>query len=387
MHTTGCPTERSAMKRIRKQTVHNRPVQANATRRGAILVLIAVCLPVILIVAAFSVDVAYMQLTRTELQIATDAAARAGGRTLSITQDLAAARAAAIQAAANNTVAGESLLLLDSDVEFGASTRALSGRYVFDPTVLTDEINSVKIKGDRTMASASGPIPLMFSAIPGHKNFEPRKTAVSTQLDRDIALVLDRSGSMTRSSANVYLGWTSNQPVPTGCRFNDLRVAVDAFMAELASTPQDELVSLATFATGATLDIDLSANTAPVTAHLTALAAAFPGGSTAIGDGMDDGMQALLHPSKARRFAVKTIVVMTDGQHNNGSNPEDVALLVHQNHGAIVHTVTFGDGADITRMQLTAQNGGGKHYHATDAASLTAAFQEIARNLPTLLTD
>jgi len=52
-------------------------------RHGAMAVMMAVCLLAVLILAAFAVDVAYMQLVRTELRIATDAATLAGGRTLS----------------------------------------------------------------------------------------------------------------------------------------------------------------------------------------------------------------------------------------------------------------------------------------------------------------
>ena len=46
------------------------------------LVLIAVCLPLCVIMAAFAVDVAWMQLVRTELRTSTDAAARAGAKEL-----------------------------------------------------------------------------------------------------------------------------------------------------------------------------------------------------------------------------------------------------------------------------------------------------------------
>ena len=52
------------------------------------LVLIAVCLPLCIIMAAFAVDVAWMQLVRTELRTATDAAARAGAKELSLSQDV-----------------------------------------------------------------------------------------------------------------------------------------------------------------------------------------------------------------------------------------------------------------------------------------------------------
>ena len=371
------------MKVLRKRTT-----DPNETRKGAMMVLVAICLPVILILCAFAVDVAYIQLTRTELRIATDAAARAGGRVLSLTQDPAAAKAAAIEAAAKNEVGQKPLAIADAEVQFGKSTRPGGvGRFVFDDAVPLEEVNALRVTGLRTAASLSGPIPLMFGAIPGHSDFEPVKMAIATQLDRDIALVLDRSGSMTRSAAGEALGWGgSGTPAPAGCRFLDLAVAVDAFLSELNATPQEELVSLSTFSTSSTLDLDLAADYTAIGDRLDALAAAYPGGWTAIGLGLEDGVQTLLNPA-ARPYAVKTIVVMTDGIHNTGIDPEDVADFIHQNHGVIVHTVTFSDEADIVRMQLTAELGGGRHWHATDAASLINAFREIARNLPTLLTE
>ncbi|MEM1303329.1 MAG: pilus assembly protein TadG-related protein, partial [Planctomycetota bacterium] len=87
-------------------------------RRGAILVLLAVLMPVIAIMAAFAVDIAWMQLVRTELRTATDAAARAGAKSLSIDQDLDIARGAAIAAAARNQVAGQSMRVGPEDVVF-----------------------------------------------------------------------------------------------------------------------------------------------------------------------------------------------------------------------------------------------------------------------------
>ena len=50
------------------------------------LILIAICLPIFLVMLVFSIDIAFMQLTKTELRTATDSAARAGSRTLSIAQ-------------------------------------------------------------------------------------------------------------------------------------------------------------------------------------------------------------------------------------------------------------------------------------------------------------
>src|SRR5262245_58435464 len=86
------------------------------SRRGAIVVLVAIMIIVFLASVAFSVDVSYMQLTRTKLRAATDAAARAAGEGLSREQDIDYARQVAKDIAAANQVAGEPLLLDDSDI-------------------------------------------------------------------------------------------------------------------------------------------------------------------------------------------------------------------------------------------------------------------------------
>ena len=55
-------------------------------RRGAVLVLMALLLPIVLMLSAFAMNVANMELNRTELQVSTDAAARAGGRDMLVFQ-------------------------------------------------------------------------------------------------------------------------------------------------------------------------------------------------------------------------------------------------------------------------------------------------------------
>ena len=62
----------------------NAPYLASRTaRRGAVAPLMALLIPVILLICGICVNFAYMQLNRTELRVATDAAARAAGRAFS----------------------------------------------------------------------------------------------------------------------------------------------------------------------------------------------------------------------------------------------------------------------------------------------------------------
>src|SRR5262245_45939723 len=106
-----------------RHTNTSRQNQAPTKRRGAMLVLIAVILPILLFLVAMCVDIGYIQLVRTEMRASTDAAARAASEALSRTQDLNMARQAAKDLASANKVAASPLLLDDSDIAFGLSTR------------------------------------------------------------------------------------------------------------------------------------------------------------------------------------------------------------------------------------------------------------------------
>lgn len=351
-----------------------RPIapKATANRRGAMLVLIAICLPIILIFTAFAINIAWMQLTRTELRTATDAAVRAGGRTLSLTQNVDTARAAAIDAAFRNNIAGDPLTLDATDVVFGNSLPDDSGKYTFNATADdADNITGIRVTGRRTSASASGAIPMLFTGLFDRNSFEPVKTAVATQIDRDVVLVLDRSGSMGRLT-------------PAGNRWSDLKLAVVAFLVTLQQTPQDEQTGLVTYSSTASIDENLSMNYSQL---MTTVNSKSPSGSTAIGLALEAAIIAIRDVNYARGNASKTIVLMTDGIHNQGPEPEGFAEDAYQDFGITVHTVTFSAGADQDTMKAVALKGGGKHWHADDLDALVTVFKEIANNLPTLITE
>ncbi len=179
------------------------------TRKGAILPLFAILLPVLVILCAFAINVAYMQVTRTELKIATDASARAGGRAWSVTQDVGTAAVYARKAASQNFVGGKRFKIRNSDISFGSSVRANNGkgRYEFVEKPRADvasgsvAANSIQVFGDKRVGSSAGPVQLLLSGIHSDDRFQPVTQSICTQLDRDIALVLDRSGSMV---AGIY---------------------------------------------------------------------------------------------------------------------------------------------------------------------------------------
>jgi hypothetical protein len=357
--------------------------------------LVALMLPIFVLMAAMSINIAQMELNRTELRIAADAAVRAGGRTYAETGDISQARAVARDAASRNLVGGQPLQLANSDFEFGVATRPnSSSRYQFDSSGAN--FNALRLTARRTNGSPSGPIPLLLPNLLGRNHFEPTQIATSTQVELDVAVVVDRSGSMAyadNENSNTYnnpaaapAGWKFGDPVPVPSRWDDTVAAVSGFLNVLDQTPQQERVSLVTYGDLASIDIDLGTDYRRVMAGMDVYTRNFPEGMTNIGGGIDFGRRSLVTSPNARPWASRVIVVLTDGIHNTGTDPISAARRA-RDAGATVFTVTFSDEANQSRMKQVARIASGKHYHAKSRDQLIAAFEEIAHSLPTLIVE
>ena len=332
-------------------------------RKGAMLPFVAVVIIILFVSASLAIDIARIHVTRSELRTATDAAARAGVEALGRLQSRDAAVAAALNAARQNIVAGQGLDLDPSQIVFGTSTQNSDGSFSFDPNGST--INAINVTGERRNGSPNGPVNMMFGPVFGVTQFETIQTATATRLDRDIALVLDVSGSMRRDN-----------------RFGALQDALDVFLSELEASPQEELVSLTVYSTNDKKLVDLTPN---MLAIREAFAEESPGGFTAIGEGLKTGLKSIEKDNLRREFALKTIILMTDGNHNTGVFPDIIAQDV-ADANVILHTVTFSAGANQDLMRTCAEIGGGIHLHADDEDELEEQFRAVARTLRVLMT-
>ncbi len=308
--------------------------------------------------------------------------------------------AAAIDAASRNRVAGDAMRIAGSDIVFGRSEQAVAGNRFQFTAANTGVINAIKVDGLRTRGSTAGPVNLFFARVVGVDHYEPRQTATSTILERDICLVIDRSGSMGLDLS--VIGDRNGQncgPLSATTRFAALDAAIAAFLEEIELTFPKEHVSLASYSSrfrrscrNGNLDFQVADIRASLTEDYTIIRDQMTefmtngiGGSTAVGEGLRQGIAAITG-ANARPFAAKTIVLMTDGLHNTGIEP---AVIVRQAAALdiTVHTISFSAGADQTRMRQVARITGGQHFHADTAGDLSDTFREIARTLPVLLTE
>ena len=437
-----------------------------------------------------------MQLNRTELRVATDAAARAAGRAFSEFQNqeddtVQIAIDYAVSTAAMNSV-GANYLQLDGlentsedpdaldEITFGLSTRLDNGfgRYSFSPQDRsavrnkTEQSTAIRIIGRRTTDSLGGSIQMLFAGWGPFSEFQPIVAATATQIDRDIALVLDRSGSMleykdweTLETAilnlyyqnqisysewyyggreNTWIGertypyrtwqswpvyeyqynkywnlyddgffdeyeyardmtdrappsngrvrqYNSNDPAPRHSRWAQLDDAVNAFLDVLDGTDQEERVSMTTFNSDSYKDLPLAADFDPIRIKVATVS---PKNGTNISAGMQAGLETIINIASnpdARPYAAKTIVVLTDGIHTSGSTrPPTMAASLVQQYNVIIHAVTFSTSVPQSskdEMAQVALIGGGRYYHADTGEELVQVFEQIANNLPTIITE
>lgn len=377
-------------------------------RRGAMVILILITLVIFIAAAAFSINVAYMQLTRTELRTSTDAGARAAVATLAQGGTTDDATVVARQATQLNPVAGEPLLLDDADIVFGRSQQG--GDEAFDFEVGGIPANSARVTGRRTADSPSGTVGLPFSRIFDASTFAPKSVARAVHLQRDFCVVIDRSGSMSHTVTGIrgpYGLSVCNGPHATESRWSALRYSVIRFLNVLGRTDDDELVSLVTYSADESskcggivipatrIDVPLVEAYRPIKARMNLYSRNDQGGPamtdfrvagrTNIAAGIRAGIAALTGPAR-RTNSSPVLVVLTDGKANQ---PIDEAFAVAEAYraaheavaalpGLQLETITFSDEAEQATMQEIARIGSGFHHHAPDDDALDEIFREIA---------
>ena len=112
------------------------------------------------------------------------------------------------------------------------------------------------------------------------------------------------------------------------------------------------------------------------------------------GTDMNSGLQDAIDLFAATEDGLpwnKIIILFSDGRYTVGYDPVTNAAVNAANADIVVHTVGFLlNGADAANggptLEAIAAATGGRHYLATDGDSLKAAFEELARTLPVILT-
>lgn len=365
-------------------------------RRGGMVILMTALILMIGILAGISVDVAWMQLVRTELRAATDATARSAAESLARTEDHTVALADAKTFAKKHTVGGQKFRLKNADIEFGRTEEQNDGTWAFTAgsTPYTAVRVSPKLDGSRNLNPAS----LFFANLLGVADFRPEETATAAHLYQDICLVVDRSHSMCFDTSGVSWSYPPGHsteylesPHDSLSRWAFLETAIENFIDVVRNQSAEPHVGLVTWANAwgvyNSSDIEVTMGNdydGIVTAMTNRGNGEMPGG-TNMAAGMNDGI-SVLTGNNARPLARKVMILMSDGQWNAGDDPETVAATAAASN-IVIYTISFLDGVDQTTMINVANATGGAHYYATNETELIEAFEKIARSLPIVLTE
>lgn len=395
------------MKRIAKHHLIQVP---HEQRRGSITVLMAFVLLAMLGLAGFLLSLSYIELTRTELQAATDASARSAVIQLVVSQSEAGGAAAAKQVAQRYRVAGRAFDIDLTDVTFGHAQEGEDGKFAFEAG--GSPSNAAQVNGRKTTTAPAGSVPLPFGHFIGQTEFEVSLPSTAMRLDFDLVLVLDRSGSMAWDLSSDRFVYPLTQidrpllenyfspPEPNDSRWAVLSSSVEQFLDTLEAREVSAQVGLVTFASDyefgnfsseeVTLNHDLTTDFAALSSAVYAIGDTPVIGDTNISAGLLEAESLLTTSAFARvRTAQPTIVLFSDGIFTAGANPVVTAAALHANHGIVIHSVTFGAEIEAREMmdEVAAVAGNGLSLHADSAEELLESFQNIANSLPVLVTE
>lgn len=363
---------------------------------------VALMVPTLMILIGYSANIAYMQLSRTELRVACDSAAKSALVNYGANQNQSTAISFGQSISANNTVGGSILSIPTANFIFGNASKGTGATYTF--TAGGTPSNSVQVTGSATVT-------LPFGSLFPSGTYTCSEVSIATRISHDIVLVLDRSSSMAFDLSGSEFSYPPDRtlysplqsyftsPSPTASRWYALTCAVDSFISILEARNLDVHVALVTYAenyslgnysaTESTLDVALTSNYGSILTAMNGYSQSPLLGDTNISAGLAVA-QTELTGSLARTTADRTIILMTDGVATTGNL--DIADLVtgyRTGSSIVTQVITFGgeaaSGSVLTEMQTTAANGNGNFYNAATAAQLTAAFTDIADSLPAVL--
>ena len=288
-----------------------RPLQprqpAPARQRGAILILTALTLTVLIGAAGLAVDAGRAYGVKARLNAALDATAIAAARALS-----EGATDADRIARARET--GNRFFTMNYPADFMSSTPSA-------PTINARRLANGRWEVD---VSATAQMPTTFMRVLGRTEYDVGASGQAIRRDLDAMLVMDTSGSLVQSPN-------------TSATFNTLKsAAINSFVARFVDGNGGDRVGLVSFASGAVIDVPINKdanrgfNRTTITNGINALTAV---GATATAEGMSKAVAELNAIPAAVRSSLRVILLFSDGAPNilNGQFRQSTGSIVPAN--------------------------------------------------------
>ena len=363
------------------------------SNRGAVIILVALALVVLMAFASLAVDSAFFLTVHSDLRRTADAAALASASGLVVGQ--AEARQRASRFAQLNEVLETPVSLADQQIEFGAWDAAN------DLLLPSSAPNASRVRirlGENT--TPAGPRSF-FGTLAGTGRTEVIAASSTAALGtRSIVLTLDRSGSMADDGANP------EQPL------TDTKLAAQNFLTRLRNFPiNGDRVGLVFYNDVAQIQQPLTDNFSLVTTAIgNATSGPSASGWTNIAAALCRARSEINSPRAGNRGA-RVVILLSDGKTNTRVNPSTCTTagpagidngqppgnLAEQQalsqaralggDGVVVYTISLGNATNRPLMTQMAQETGGRHYMAPTSDDLDEVFEQIAAQIPIALVE
>ena len=201
---------------------------------------------------------------------------------------------------------------------------------------------------------------------------------------RDILLVMDISTSMLERDFSYQ-----------GRRLSRLQ-AVKAAASDFVDKRRDDRIGLILFGSRAYLQAPLTYDKQAVKDILMTMDAGMAGNSTAIGDALGLALKSI-RDSKDKEN--KVIILLSDGENNDGSLSLPQAIQLAKNEKVKIYTIGVGgagsfmqsilsykialpSGLDEEGLKQLAEEAGGRYFRADDTAALVGVYNAIDKLEP-----
>jgi Mg-chelatase subunit ChlD len=348
----------------KKTTCKDLNMHRRFARKGAMAVLVAICLPMFLALIVMFVGISQMQLARSETRVAADAAARAATETILRTEDADAAFQTASAITKRHFHLDQGFSLDRKHVVFGQGSSNVGSEWDF--IAGKKPFNAARVTVLKSAQSEAGPATLLLSLF-GSPHFEPTQTAIASQIDHDIIFVIEAGGSM-----HVPQRWKGVLEsleqiaalVPT--LGNKIRIGVvvchkDPVLAQALMPANAEFVARMEEIHNDVKDTKLTQG-------------------RSLGGGLELASNVLEAEKRLDLAADQTIIFLGNGDHNQGTHPT-VAARIAADRSQVIYCVTFGHNADKDGlMETAALITGGRFYHVEDLSILPSIMKDVLIN-------
>jgi hypothetical protein len=338
-------------------------------------------------IVSLAIDYGRLQLAKTELQAATDAAARYAVK--SLTGGPSVVRASVVTAAADNRVNGSPLVIEPlTDVEFGtwdATTK------IFTPLTGSDEASATAIRvTGRLSAERGNAIPLVFGSMIGQRTCDIKSSCVvsTSALNNDVFLIQDITSSFKEELPQAKIADLAllDKLYAAGAPKSRLAIAVHTGWGTTIA-PLTTIGSNYSFLTSKISAIQLAGSPGmPVTS------------GTDIASGFDEAITAYTAGGYTSPSGSKNVVLVSDGsptKDKSGKHPslddKDLLALAQTRSNTLWSMkvnvyVVFMDSENDKKGQdnlKTLPRGRGTFIHVTDPKLLPAALTDLTGKILT----